>query len=86
MIAVAVGVEADGEPHDDAGHHVAHHVIKLHGALVDVADLGHHAVQVQTLHQHPGERTHEEIVQDDGHQLTRQLGKAEYIYILTMKI
>ena len=41
--------------------------------MVDVADLGHHAVQVQRLDEHPRERAHEEVVQEDRHQLTRQL-------------
>lgn len=41
--------------------------------MVDVADLGHHAVDVQLLHQHPAEGTHAAVVQEDGRQLAHNV-------------
>lgn len=41
-------------------------VVEPHGAKVDVALLGLHAVDVKALHEHPGKCGHEEIMQQDG--------------------
>lgn len=41
-------------------------VVEPHGAVVDVALLGLHAVDVKALDKHPGKRGHEEIMQQDG--------------------
>lgn len=41
-------------------------VVEPHGAEVDVALLGLHAVDVKALHEHPGKCGHEEIMQQDG--------------------
>lgn len=52
--------------------------------MVDVADLGHHAVDVQLLHQHPAEGAHAAVMQEDGRQLAHNLvlclidGEQEY--------
>lgn len=35
--------------------------------------LHHHTVEVETLHQHPGEGTQEEEMKQDGHDLTGKL-------------
>ena len=52
---------------------VADDVVELHGSLVDVADLGHHAVEVERLDKHPRRRAHEEVVQHDGDRCAAQL-------------
>lgn len=48
-------------------------VIKVFAAL-RAEDLDHHAVEMQPFHQHPGERTEEEEMQQHGHDLTWELG------------
>lgn len=48
---------------DDGRHAPADGVVEPHGAVVDVALLRLHAVDVEALHKHPGKRGHEEVVQ-----------------------
>lgn len=44
----------------------AHRVVEPDVAVIDVAQLGQHAVDVQALNEHPGEGAHTEVVQEDG--------------------
>ena len=43
-------------------------------AALGAEDLDHHAVEVQPFHQHPGEGAEEEVVQEHGQRLARDLG------------
>lgn len=58
---------------DNGGHAPADGVIEPHGSVVDVALLGLHAVDVKALHEHPGERGHEEVMQEDGDNRAQEL-------------
>lgn len=51
---------------DDGRDAPAHGVVEPDVAMVDVAQLGQHAVDVQALHEHPGEGAHVEEVEEDG--------------------
>lgn len=62
---------------DNGGHAPADGVVEPHGAVVDVALLRLHAVDVEALHEHPGKRGHEEVVQQDGHNRTQKLHRRE---------
>lgn len=42
-------------------------------AVVDVARLRQHAVDVQPLHEHPGEGAHVEVMEEDGYHCTHKL-------------
>lgn len=52
-------------------------VVEPHGAEVDVALLGLHAVYVKALHEHPGKCGHEEIMQQDGDHGAQELEGAK---------
>lgn len=58
---------------DDGRDAPAHDVVEPHGPGVDVARLGEHAVQVQALHEGPGEGAHADVVQDDGDHRAQEL-------------
>ena len=58
---------------DDGRDAPAHHVVEAHGPRVDVAHLGQHAVDVQALHEGPGEGAHVDIVQEDGGHRAQEL-------------
>ena len=58
---------------DNGGHAPADGVVEPHGPVVDVALLGLHAVDVEALHEHPGKRGHEEVMQEDGDDCTQEL-------------
>lgn len=58
---------------DDRRYAPADGVVESHVAVVDVPQLGQHAVDVQSLHKHPGERAHVEIVEEDGYHRTHKL-------------
>lgn len=51
---------------DNGRHAPADGVVEPHGTIVDVALLGLHAVDMKALHEHPGKRGHEEVMQQDG--------------------
>lgn len=44
----------------------AHGIVEPDVAVVDVPQLSQHAVDVQALHEHPGEGAHAEVVEEDG--------------------
>ena len=46
-------------------------------AALGAEHLDHHAVEMQALHQHPGEGAQEEEVQEHRHHLTRQLQESQ---------
>lgn len=48
-------------------------MVEAHGATVHVAGLDLHAVEVQPLHEEPGEGAEEEVVQEDGDRGAQQL-------------
>lgn len=52
---------------------ITNSVVERHSALVNIANVGHHAVEVNALHEHPGKGTHEEVLQDDGDHFAQQL-------------
>jgi len=58
---------------DNGGHAPADGVVEPHGTKVDVALLGLHAVDMKALHEHPGKRGHEEVMQEDGNDCTQKL-------------
>lgn len=58
---------------DNGRHAPANEVVEAHGAVVDVSYFVHHAVDVQTLEEKPGEHTHVEELQQDGHDGTHKL-------------
>ena len=58
---------------DDGRDAPAHHVVEAHGPCVDIAHLGQHAVDVQALHEGPGEGAHVDIVQEDGDHRAQEL-------------
>lgn len=62
---------------DNGRHAPADGVVEPHGAVVDVALLRLHAVDVEALHEHPGKRGHEEVVQQDGHNRAQKLHRRE---------
>lgn len=62
---------------DNGGHAPADGVVEPHGAVVDVALLCLHAVDVEAVHEHPGKRGHEEVVQQDGHNCAQKLHRRE---------
>ena len=62
---------------DDGRNAPANGVVKPHAAMVDVPDFSQHAVDVEALHQHPGKRTHVEVVQQDGYHCTHELRDRE---------
>lgn len=64
---------------DDGGDAPADGVVEPHGAVVDVALLGLHAVDVEALHEHPGEGGHEEVMQQDGDHSAQELGRVERV-------
>lgn len=43
--------------------------------MVDVSHLRQHAVDVQALHEHPGEGAHVEVVEEDGDHRAHELGR-----------
>ena len=43
---------------------ISNNVVEFHRPLVDIPDFSHHSVQVHCLYEHPGEGTHEEIVEE----------------------
>lgn len=51
----------------------AQSVIEAHGTAVHVARLNLHAVEVQPLHEEPGEGAQEKVVQQDGDGCAQQL-------------
>lgn len=58
---------------DDGGHAPADGVVEPHGAVVNVALLRLHAVDMKPLDEHPGKRGHEEVMQEDGDDCTQEL-------------
>lgn len=58
---------------DNGGHAPADGVVEPHGAIVDVALLSLHAVDMKALHEHPGKRGHEEVMQEDGDDRAQEL-------------
>lgn len=58
---------------DNGGNAPANGVIESHGSIVDVALLCLHSVDMKTFHEHPGERGHEEVMQQDGDDRTQEL-------------
>lgn len=64
---------------DNSRYAPAHGVVKPHVAVVDVAQLGQHAVDMQPLHEHPGKGAHVEVVEEDGYNCAYKLegGKNE---------
>lgn len=48
-------------------------MVEAHGAAVHVAGLNLHAVEMQPLHEEPGEGAEEEVVQEDGDRGAQQL-------------
>lgn len=58
---------------DDGGDAPADGVVEPHVSVVDVPHLGQHAVDVQPLHEHPGEGAHVEEVQEDGYDRAHEL-------------
>lgn len=58
---------------DNSRHAPTNGVVEPHGPEVDVALLGLHAVGMKTLHEHPGKRGHEEIMQQDGNDGAQEL-------------
>lgn len=58
---------------DNGRHTPADGIVEPHGTKVDVALLGLHAIDVKTLHEHPGEGAHEEVMQQDGDDCTQEL-------------
>jgi hypothetical protein len=45
---------------------VSNDVVKPHGSVVNIMDIGHTSVDVQALNKHPGKRTQEEVVKNNG--------------------
>ena len=58
---------------DNGRNAPANGIVESHVAMVDVADLSQHAVDVKSLHEHPGKCTHVGVVQQDGYHCTREL-------------
>lgn len=58
---------------DDGWDAPAHDVVEPHGPGVDVAHLGQHAVDVQALHEGPGEGAHVHVVQENGDHRAQEL-------------
>lgn len=68
---------------DDGGYAPADGVVEPHVAVVDVARLRQHAVYVQPLHEHPGERAHVEVVEEDGDHRAHKLEKVRKCHTRT---
>lgn len=73
VVPVLVGAHAHGQAHDDGGQPVAAGVVEPHLAVVHVAHLRQHAVQVNALDQQPGEHAQPEVVEADGYHFARKL-------------
>lgn len=58
---------------DDSRYSPAHGVVEPHVAVVDVAQLGQHAVDMQPLHEHPREGAHVEVMKEDGDDRAHEL-------------
>lgn len=58
---------------NDGGKAPANGVIESHLAVIDIAHLCQHTVNVQPLHKHPGEGTHIGVVQQNSHHCTHKL-------------
>ena len=58
---------------DNGRNAPANGVVEPHVALVDIAHLSQHAVNVQPLHKHPGKCTHIGVMQQDGNHCTHKL-------------
>lgn len=58
---------------DNSRYAPADGVVEPHGTEVDVALLRLHAVDMEALHEHPGKRGHEEVMQEDGNDRTQEL-------------
>ena len=41
---------------------VSHNVVELHCSVVDIPDLCHHAVDMESVDKHPRKQTHAEVV------------------------
>lgn len=52
-------------------------IIEAHMAMIDVAHLCEHAIDVQSFHKHPGKCAHVEEVQQDCNHCTHKLHTAE---------
>ena len=63
----------EGLTRDDGRYAPAHGVVEPHVAVVDVAQLGQHAVDMQPFHEHPGEGAHVEVMQEDGDHRAHEL-------------
>ena len=69
-VCVSVSVCLTG---DDSRYAPADGVVEPHVAVVDVAQLRQHAVDVQPLDEHPGEGAHVEVVEEDGDHRAHEL-------------
>lgn len=58
---------------DNGWNAPAHGIVEPHVAMVDVPQLGQHAVDVQPLHEHPGKGAHVEVVEEDRYHHTHKL-------------
>lgn len=52
--------QRNGQSHDESRDPVASYVVGGHGSHVDVTDLGHHTIEMDSLDKHPGEGPQEE--------------------------
>ena len=69
-VCVSVSVCLTG---DNSRYAPADGVVEPHVAVVDVAQLRQHAVDVQPLDEHPGEGAHVEVVEEDGDHRAHEL-------------
>ncbi len=58
---------------DNSRYAPANGIIEPHVAVVDVAQLCQHAVDVQPFHEHPGEGAHVEVMEEDGDHCAHKL-------------
>lgn len=72
-VPVALGIQSHRQTRDEGRDAPPDQIVEPHGAVVDVAQLAQHAVDVQTLQEEPGEHAQPEEVQQDGHHRTQEL-------------
>ncbi len=75
-VPVALGVQSHRQTRDEGRHAPANQVVEAHGAVVDVAQLAQHAVDMQPLQEEPGEDAEPQKVLQDGYQRTQELQQA----------
>ena len=76
--AISLSVKADSQTDNDSRYNIGEKVVELHGARVDVAYLGEHAIQVQDVHEEPREASHVEVVQGNTNQAAKQLNTTHW--------